>query len=89
MSIFLDFVPSPYGGAHQFLRALCGELARRGLRLENNRISRRTRTCLYNSYNFDVRRLRQTRRPNCRMVHRVDGPINAYRGDDDAIDQRI
>ncbi len=29
------------------------------------------------------------RRPGCRMVHRVDGPIAAYRGQDDGTDRRI
>src|SRR6266516_3849418 len=74
ISMFFDFVPAPHGGAHQFLRALWGEMARRGLRLENNSISRTTRACLYNSYNFQAPRLRRARRPSCRMVHRVDGP---------------
>jgi glycosyltransferase involved in cell wall biosynthesis len=89
ISLFFDFVPPPYGGANQFLHALAAELTRRGLRLENNRISPSTHACLYNSFNFDNRRLRRHVREGCRMVHRVDGPIGAYRGEDDAIDRRI
>ena len=89
LSIFFDFVPPPYGGANQFLRALWNELEGRGLRLENNRISRTTRACLYNSFNFDNRRLRRQKRAGCRMVHRVDGPISAYRGADETIDREI
>lgn len=87
--MFFDFAPAPYGGANQFLLALWAELARRGLRLENNRISRWSRACLFNSYNFDSHRLRRSKRPGCRTVHRVDGPISVYRGDDTAIDRRI
>ena len=46
--------------------------------------------CLFNSFNFDFRRLRRfARRGGARMVHRVDGPIGAYRGFDDGTDARI
>ena len=89
VSVFFEFVPAPYGGANQFLRAIWAELERRGLRLENNRISSGCRACLYNSFNFDSGRLRRQRRPGCRMVHRVDGPISVYRDDDAGIDRRI
>jgi glycosyltransferase involved in cell wall biosynthesis len=89
VSMFFDFVPAPYGGANQFLHALWSELARRGLRLENNSISRTTRACLYNSYNFKASRLRRLKRSECRMVHRVDGPIGVYRADESAIDKEI
>jgi len=89
VAIFHEFSPPPGGGGHQFLRALWRELERRGLRVENNRISTTTRACLFNSYNFDFERLRRFRRAGCRMVHRVDGPIGAYRGRDDGTDRRI
>ena len=89
VSIFFDFVQAPYGGANQFLRALWNEFEGRGLRLENNRISRTTHACLYNSFNFDDRRLRRQKRSGCRMVHRVDGPISAYRDADETIDREI
>lgn len=89
LSMFFDFVPAPYGGAHQFMRALWGELEGRGLQLANNAIGPTTRACLYNSYNFDVPRIRAAKRPGCRFVHRVDGPIGVYRGEDDSLDRRI
>lgn len=89
VSIFHDFVPPPYGGGNQFLRALWNELQRRGWRLENNTVSPVTRACVYNSFNFDFARLRTFRRGRCRMVHRVDGPIAVYRGSDDGTDRRI
>ena len=31
LAVFHEFMPAPYGGAHQFLRALCGEFERRGV----------------------------------------------------------
>lgn len=89
LSVFHDYVPPPSGGGHQFIRALSRELERRGLRLEANRISGATRTCLFNSFNFDAARLRRFAREDVRMVHRVDGPIGVYRGFDDGTDEHI
>jgi glycosyltransferase involved in cell wall biosynthesis len=89
VAVFHEFAPSPTGGGHQFLRALVAELERRGVVVELNRISRGTPVCLFNSFNFDFRRLRRFVHSRCRMVHRVDGPIAIYRGFDDGTDDRI
>jgi glycosyltransferase involved in cell wall biosynthesis len=89
LALFHEFAPPPTGGGHQFLRALVAELERRGLAVEHNRISRGTPACLVNSFNFDFRRLRRLARDECRVVHRVDGPIGVYRGWDDGTDRRI
>jgi glycosyltransferase involved in cell wall biosynthesis len=89
LSVFHEYVPPPSGGGHQFVRALSRELERRGLKLEANRISGDTRTCLFNSFNFDAARLRRFAREDVRMVHRVDGPIGVYRGFDDGTDKHI
>jgi glycosyltransferase involved in cell wall biosynthesis len=89
VSIFHEYAPPPSGGGNQFIRALADELARRGLAVEWNRISAGTPTCLFNSFNFDLRRLQGFAREDVRMVHRVDGPIGVYRGFDDGTDARI
>jgi glycosyltransferase involved in cell wall biosynthesis len=89
LALFHEFVPAPSGGGHQFLRALTGELSRRGLVVEENRISASTPACLFNSFNFDFHRLRRFSHRDARMVHRVDGPIGVYRGFDDGTDARI
>lgn len=89
ISFFHDFVPPPTGGGHQFLRALWREFERCGIRLENNTISKTTRACLFNSFNFNFKRLRCLHRPDCRMIHRVDGPLAVYRGFDDGTDRKI
>jgi len=89
LALFHEFAPPPYGGGNQFLLALKGELERRGLEVEVNRVSGETPACLINSFNFDFRRLRRFDRPGCRVVHRVDGPIGVYRGFDDGTDARI
>jgi glycosyltransferase involved in cell wall biosynthesis len=89
LAVFHDYAPPPSGGGNQFIRALTRELERGGLSVEANRISGGTRACLFNSFNFDARRLRRFARPDVRMVHRVDGPIAAYRGFDDGTDTRV
>jgi glycosyltransferase involved in cell wall biosynthesis len=89
VAVFHDFHPPPYGGGNQFLIALVRELERRGLGVETNRLSGRTPACLYNSFNFDFRRLRRLAGSEVRMVHRVDGPVGVYRGFDDGTDLRI
>jgi glycosyltransferase involved in cell wall biosynthesis len=89
LAVFHEFHEPPYGGGNQFLLALVGELRRRGLEVEVNRLSGATPVCLYNSFNFDFARLRRFARNGVRMVHRVDGPIGVYRGFDDGTDARI
>lgn len=89
ISIFHKLQPPPSGGGHQFIRMLWEEIERRGLRVENNTISATTRACLFNSFNFDHQRLLVLRRAGCRMVHRVDGPIEVYRGRADGSDAHI
>jgi glycosyltransferase involved in cell wall biosynthesis len=89
LAVFHEFAPPPSGGGNQFLAGLVGELRRRGLEVEVNRISGGTPACLFNSFNFDSRRLSRFAREGCRMVHRVDGPIGVYRGYDDGTDRHI
>jgi glycosyltransferase involved in cell wall biosynthesis len=89
VAVFHEYAPPPSGGGNQFVRALVGELERRGLEVEWNRISGGTPACLFNSFNFDFRRLRRFAREGVRMVHRVDGPIGVYRGFDDGTDRRV
>jgi glycosyltransferase involved in cell wall biosynthesis len=89
LAVFHEFMPAPYGGAHQFLRALCADIERRGLTIASNHIAGDTRACLCNSFNFDFQRLRRFARRGCRIVHRVDGPVSVYRGRDEGIDRRI
>jgi glycosyltransferase involved in cell wall biosynthesis len=89
IAVFHEFHVPPYGGGNQFLLALVREWRRRRLEVEVNRVSGGTDACLYNSFNFDFRRLRRFSRDGVRMVHRVDGPIGTYRGFDDGTDRRI
>src|SRR5439155_15381085 len=91
VALFHEFSPSPAGGGNQTLRAIVGELERRGVRVENNTISATTRAVLLNSFNFDVERfqllVRGTR--DVRLVHRVGAVTSLYRGFDDGTDARV
>jgi len=89
LALFHEFASPPTGGGHQFLRALIRELGGRGIEIESNRLSAQTPACLFNSFNFDFARLRRFARQDATMLHRVDGPIGAYRGFDDGTDRRI
>jgi glycosyltransferase involved in cell wall biosynthesis len=73
------------------MRALVGELTRRGLRVVQNEIPPRTRAVLFNSFNFDAGRLERFTRlaPEARMVHRVGAVTSLYRGFDDGTDARV
>ena len=89
LSIFHEFEPPPTGGGHQFLRGFWKQAEQKGLRVENNKISRTTRSCLLNSFNFSEKRLAITHRDAVLYVHRVDGPIDVYRGRDEGVDLAI
>lgn len=89
IAFFHDFRPPPYGGSNQFMRALRTELERQGRDVGPNRVGRRTRAAVLNSFVFDERRLASTLHAGCRVVHRVDGPIALYRGHDDGTDARV
>jgi glycosyltransferase involved in cell wall biosynthesis len=79
----------PYGGSNQFLTALRGELSRRGLRVSDGAFGRHSRACLLHSYLVDIERLAAAIPQECRVVHRVDGPIQLYRGADYGADHTI
>jgi len=91
LSVFHDFAPPPTGGGHQFMRALCSEFEARGLRLEYNQLNSTTPNCFFNSYNFQFKKLtkvlKKAKRVTC--VHRIDGPLQTYRGFDDGTDRLI
>lgn len=91
IAVFTKLQRPPYGGANQFMLALCGEFKRRGLRVGSNAIPSTARACLFIAQLFDFKQLQKQRQrhPGCRMVHRVDGPVGIYRGDDDGTDQYI
>lgn len=92
LGLFHEFAPPPAGGGNQALRALVDELDRRGVAVELQTISARTRACLFNSFNFDHERLElMAARTDgaTRMVHRVGAVTSLYRGFDDGTDALV
>jgi glycosyltransferase involved in cell wall biosynthesis len=67
-------------------------MERRGVGVEVGAASSVTRAVLFNSFNFDPRRLEwfAARMPDeCRMVHRVGAVTSLYRGFDDGTDAHV
>lgn len=93
ISFVHEFHRPPYGGGNQFLLALMDAFNRLGHPSAPMRIGKRTHAVLFNSFNFDMERLRRVLRDRqtrqIRTLHRVDGPIAAYRGSGIEIDQSI
>lgn len=92
LAVFHDFAAAPAGGAHQTLRAMLGEMTRRGVTVEYGAATPKTKALLFNSFNFDARRLEwfaSRVSDGCRMVHRVGAVTTLYRGYDDGTDARV
>jgi len=88
---FHEFVKGPYGGSNTFMNALFEEYKKNGISVGKNRVSRRTKAVLLNAFLFNVRKLRAYKKhfPGLRIIHRVDGPVGIYRGDNSGIDQEL
>src|SRR4030042_159742 len=85
-----EFHQPPYGGGNQFCMALANEFAGRCFKVRCGLAPARARACLFNSFNFDMDRLTRLRGQFGRMVHRVDGPVDVYRGNQQlTIDRQI
>lgn len=91
LAVFHDFARAPAGGGNQALRAFLVECRRRGVVVQTNVISPKTRACLFNSFNFDASRLRLLARrvDGVRLVHRVGAVTTLYRGFDDGTDAHV
>ncbi|MGE9290685.1 MAG: glycosyltransferase, partial [Puniceicoccales bacterium] len=89
IALFHDFAPPPTGGGHQFLRALMAEWERMGIEVAVNCLPTSAEAVLINSYNFTPDLMRRLCDRSVRTVHRVDGPLQVYRGFDDGTDMQI
>jgi glycosyltransferase involved in cell wall biosynthesis len=92
LALFHEFAPPPAGGGHQSLRAVVGEMRRRGVGVEIGAASPSARAVLFNSFNFDAARLAWFAArvsDDCRMVHRVGAVTTLYRGVDDGTDTHV
>lgn len=91
ITIWGEMVQGPYGGGSQVLKAISGELERRGFEVHNNSYND-SHGHIMNSAFFDVEKAKQVIRGSAnrpRVVHRIDGPVSAYRGSDRSVDDKI
>jgi glycosyltransferase involved in cell wall biosynthesis len=80
-ALWNDFKPPPYGGGNQFLIALEGALQRKGMRVIRNSGAGADAHVVQSIW-FDRDQLRREREPGSVVIHRIDGPIQLYRGTD-------
>ena len=80
-ALWNDFRPPPYGGGNQFMIALESALERQGMRVIRNAGTGADAHVLQSIW-FDRDRLRREREPGSVVIHRIDGPIQLYRGSD-------
>ena len=79
IALWNDFRPPPYGGGNQFLLALEKEFQRRGIRVQRNE-GRGADAHILQAIWVDRKKLERERKPGSLVVHRIDGPIQLYRG---------
>jgi len=80
-ALWNEFKLPPYGGGNQFMLALEGALQRRGMRVIRNSGAGADAHILQSIW-FDRDKLRREREPGSVVIHRIDGPIQLYRGTD-------
>ena len=80
-ALWNDFKPPPYGGGNQFLIALESALLRKGMRvIRNSGVGADAH--VVQSIWFDQDQFRRERELGSVVIHRIDGPIQLYRGSD-------
>lgn len=90
VAFYHRFTKPPYGGANQFILALESALKDMGCNVSRNRTGSQTKACLLNAFLFDIEKIIKIKSSKgIKVVHRVDGPVDIYRGTDDGMDGRI
>jgi glycosyltransferase involved in cell wall biosynthesis len=84
-ALWNEFKPPPYGGGKQFMIALESVLQRKGMRVIRNSGVGADAHILQSIW-FDRDRLRREREPGSVVIHRIDGPVQLYRGSDASSD---
>ena len=80
-ALWNDFQPPPYGGGNQFMIALEGALQRKGMNTVRN-TGVGADAHIIQSIWFDEKTFQEELEPGAVVIHRVDGPIQLYRGND-------
>lgn len=80
-ALWNDFRPPPYGGGNQFMIALEGALIRKGMKVVRN-TGVGADAHVMQSIWFDRKVFDRELESGAVVIHRVDGPIQLYRGND-------
>jgi len=80
-ALWNDFRPPPYGGGNQFMLALEQALKRKGMEVLRN-TGKGADVHVFQSIWFDRKVFESELEPGALVIHRVDGPIQLYRGND-------
>ncbi len=80
-ALWNDFRPPPYGGGNQFMIALEKALQRKGMKTQRN-TGAGADAHVFQSIWFDRKQFEAECEPDSVVIHRVDGPIQLYRGND-------
>jgi len=80
-ALWNDFRPPPYGGGNQFMIALEGALLRKGMKVVRN-TGVGADAHVIQSIWFDRKTFESELETGAAVIHRVDGPIQLYRGND-------
>ena len=87
IGVWHEFFKPPYGGGNQFMMALSKALSKRGHHILANILSKRVDVYVLNSVHFDIKKFQAVRKKQAlKIVHRIDGPIQIYRGNSKELD---
>ena len=90
VSILREFKKPPYGGGNQFMLALMAGFEDLGVKVVNNKIEKNIDAYIFDSAWLDKNLLKKLRKiENPLIAHRIDGPIQLYRGSDRSADEEI
>lgn len=90
VSIIREFKKPPYGGGNQFMLALKKGFLDLGVEVYNNKINSEIDAYIFDSSWLDKDLLKKLRKvKGAKVAHRIDGPIQLYRGSDSTADDEI
>lgn len=90
VSILREFKKPPYGGGNQFMLALRKGMEDLGVTVLNNKINKDIDAYIFDSSWLKKDILMKLRKlQNPLVAHRIDGPIQLYRGSDSSADDEI
>ena len=80
-ALWNDFQPPPYGGGNQFMIALEGALQHKGMAVIRNSGAGADAHVIQSIW-FDRKQFDREHEEGSVVIHRIDGPIQLYRGND-------